>query len=164
MKLTKATISGLTLPTGKQDAIFFDEELRGFGLRVRSGGKRVWVVQFQVHGHQQRRVTIGRVELFSPEEARKSPARYLPRRGSGRTRSAKGRSPARRRGSLWVRSPRPISRPSGERCALGASAICRGICKSTGGPFMRCQSIRSDAVTSPPASANCCRRVVLVLQ
>ena len=71
MKLTKATISGLTLPTGKQDAIFFDEELRGFGLRVRSGGKRVWVVQFQVHGHQQRRVTIGRVELFSPEEARK---------------------------------------------------------------------------------------------
>jgi hypothetical protein len=52
MKLTKATISGLTLPAGKQDAIFFDEELRGFGIRVRSGGKRVWVAQFQVHGHQ----------------------------------------------------------------------------------------------------------------
>jgi hypothetical protein len=71
MKLTKATISGLTLPAGKQDAIFFDEELRGFGIRIRAGGKRVWVVQFQVHGHQQRRVTIGRVELFGPEEARK---------------------------------------------------------------------------------------------
>jgi hypothetical protein len=33
MKLTKATISGLTLPAGKQDAIFFDEELHGFGRR-----------------------------------------------------------------------------------------------------------------------------------
>jgi integrase len=77
MKLTKATISGLTLPAGKQDAIFFDEELRGFRLRIRAGGKRTWITQYQLGGHQQRRVTIGRVELFSPEEARKIAREYL---------------------------------------------------------------------------------------
>jgi integrase len=70
MKLTKATISGLTLPAGKQDAIFFDEELRGFGIRLRGGGKRTWIVQYEIAG-QQRRLTIGRVELFSPDEARR---------------------------------------------------------------------------------------------
>jgi hypothetical protein len=77
MKLTKATISALTLPPGKQDAIFFDEELRGFGVRLRSGGKRVWLVQYQLGGHQQRRVTIGGVELFTPDEARRIAREYL---------------------------------------------------------------------------------------
>lgn len=71
MKLTKANISDLTLPTGKRDAIFFDQDLRGFGLRIRAGGKRTWIVQFQLGGHQQRRLTLGSIELFSPDEARK---------------------------------------------------------------------------------------------
>jgi integrase len=77
MKLTKATISGLTLPAGKRDAIYFDQDLRGFGIRIREGGKRVWVVQYQLGGHKQRRVTIGSVEVFSPEEARKVAREYL---------------------------------------------------------------------------------------
>ena len=79
MKLTKATISGLTLPAGKKDAIYFDQDLRGFGIRIREGGKRVWVVQYQLGGHKQRRVTIGSVEVFSPEEARKVAREYLAR-------------------------------------------------------------------------------------
>jgi integrase len=72
MKLTKANISGLALPAGKHDVIIFDEDLPGFGLRVRTraSGWR-WVAQYMVDGHQQRRVTIGRFELFSPEEARR---------------------------------------------------------------------------------------------
>jgi integrase len=77
MKLTKATIGGLTLPADKQDAIFFDEEMRGFGIRVRAGGKRTWVVQYQLDGHQQRRLTIGRVDLFTPDEARKIAREHL---------------------------------------------------------------------------------------
>jgi integrase len=77
MKLTKATISGLTLPASKQDAIFFDEELRGFGIRIRAGGSRTWLVQYQLGGHQQRRVTLGRIELFSPDEARRIAREYL---------------------------------------------------------------------------------------
>ena len=78
MKLTKATVSALTLPTGKKDAIFFDEDLPGFGIRLRStpGGSR-WVVQYQLGGHLQRRVTIGRINLFTPDEARKIAREYL---------------------------------------------------------------------------------------
>jgi integrase len=77
IKLTKASIATLTLPPGKSDAIFFDSELPGFGLRVRAGGSRKWIVQYQLHGHQQRRCTIGSVAVFDPDQARKAAREYL---------------------------------------------------------------------------------------
>ena len=40
MKLTQPTVNSLTLPLGKSDAIFFDDEVPGLGLRIRGGGKR----------------------------------------------------------------------------------------------------------------------------
>ena len=39
MKLTQPMISKLALPHGKSDAIFFDDDMPGLGLRLRSGGK-----------------------------------------------------------------------------------------------------------------------------
>jgi integrase len=71
IKLTKTSIATLTLPLGKSDAIFFDSEVPGFGLRIRAGGSRKWIVQYQLHGHQQRRLTIGSIALFDPEQARR---------------------------------------------------------------------------------------------
>ena len=71
IKLTCATINGIKLPHGKKDAIIFDENLAGFGLRVRAGGSRNWIVQYELSSHQQRRLTIGSIKVFSPEEARK---------------------------------------------------------------------------------------------
>ena len=71
MKLTKANVATLTLPSGRKDAIFFDSELPGFGLRIRAGGSRSWIVQYQLHGHQQRRYTIGSVAVFDPDQARR---------------------------------------------------------------------------------------------
>jgi hypothetical protein len=58
MDFTKATIAALELPAGKSDAIYFDDDLSGFGIRLRSGGKRVWIVQYRVDGRQ-RRSTLG---------------------------------------------------------------------------------------------------------
>jgi Arm DNA-binding domain len=58
MRLTKATIDRLKLPQGKSETIIFDEGLPGFGLRIRSGGKRTWVIQYRVR-KRQRRVTLG---------------------------------------------------------------------------------------------------------
>ena len=43
MKLTQRTVDTLDLPKGKSEAIIFDEDLPGFGLRMRAGGKRSWV-------------------------------------------------------------------------------------------------------------------------
>jgi integrase len=70
MKLTKTTVAALALPLGKTEAIYFDDDLPGFGVRLRNSGSHVWVCQYQV-GAQQRRLTLGSVNLFSPLEARR---------------------------------------------------------------------------------------------
>lgn len=70
MKLTKATVASLKLPQGKSEMIVFDEALPGFGLRIRSGGKRSWIAQYRL-GSKQRRVTIGTVETLDADEARR---------------------------------------------------------------------------------------------
>jgi hypothetical protein len=54
MKFTKQSIAELALPEGKTDAIWFDDALPGFGVRLRAGGRAVWIVQYRV-GRRQRR-------------------------------------------------------------------------------------------------------------
>jgi integrase len=58
MKLTSKRIPGLKLPAGKTDHLFWDDEIPGFGLRVRAGGSRSWVFQYAL-GDKQRRVSLG---------------------------------------------------------------------------------------------------------
>lgn len=70
MKLTKASVPRLSLPAGTRDKIFFDDDLPGFGLRLRDGGKRTWIVQYRV-GAKQRRVTLGTTETLDAENGRK---------------------------------------------------------------------------------------------
>jgi hypothetical protein len=53
-----------------KDKIVFDGTMPGFGIRLRDGGKRTWVVQYRV-GTKQRRVTLGTVETLNADEARK---------------------------------------------------------------------------------------------
>lgn len=69
MKLTKANVDRVALPVGKSEIIIFDDALPGFGLRIRSGGKRTWIAQYRI-GSKQRRVTIGTVETLDAEKAR----------------------------------------------------------------------------------------------
>jgi integrase len=66
MKLTVQTTAGLKLPTGAAEKIFWDDELKGLGIRLREGGSRTWIYQFKV-GAKQRRMTLGPVtrESFS---------------------------------------------------------------------------------------------------
>ncbi len=40
-KLTKATVAKLKLPAGQSDAIYFDDDLPGFGLRLRRAASAV---------------------------------------------------------------------------------------------------------------------------
>jgi len=67
-KLTKKTIDNLMLPTTGQ-VFLWDDELKGFGVRLTSGGK-AYIVQTRVKG-KVRRVTIGKHGVFTPDEARK---------------------------------------------------------------------------------------------
>lgn len=73
MKFTKPLVASLTLPTGKTgktEAIFFDDDLPGFGVRLREGGSKVFVFQYKV-GNKQRRITLGRCSALELAEARK---------------------------------------------------------------------------------------------
>jgi integrase len=76
MKLTKATVEQLKLPSGKTEAIVFDDALAGFGLRIRAGGKRTWITQYRL-GSKQRRVTIGTTETLGADEARRRARKML---------------------------------------------------------------------------------------
>lgn len=76
MRLTKPNIAKLELPPGKSEAIVFDDALPGFGVRIRAGGKRVWIAQYRV-GKRQRRVTIGSVETLNPDKAREEARNIL---------------------------------------------------------------------------------------
>ena len=69
MKLTQKAISGISLPAGRRESIFFDDGLPGFGLRVREGGSRNWVYQYKL-GPKHRRITLGSLNAISPLKAR----------------------------------------------------------------------------------------------
>lgn len=73
MRFTKPAIAGLRLPEGKSEALFWDDDLPGFGVRLRVGGSRTWVFQYKL-GSKQRRITLGRVEALDPDKARRAAA------------------------------------------------------------------------------------------
>jgi integrase len=58
MKLTDTKLAGLKLERGEIDKIFFDDQVTGFGLRVRERGSRKFVLHYRIGG-KQRRYTIG---------------------------------------------------------------------------------------------------------
>jgi Arm DNA-binding domain len=76
VRLTKQNIGRITLPAGKTDHIVFDRDLPGFGLRLRAGGGRTWILQYRT-GHRQRRETLGDVRKLDADMARKEAKRRL---------------------------------------------------------------------------------------
>jgi integrase len=69
MKLTRATIASLAMPAGKAERFEWDDDLPGFGVRLRGDSAR-WVVQYRV-GAQQRRESLGDIRKVNIEDARK---------------------------------------------------------------------------------------------
>jgi hypothetical protein len=69
MKLTRVAVEGLRLPPGKGELITFDDEIPGFGVRLRKGGSRSWIVQYKI-GPKHRRLTLGSTALLDPAKAR----------------------------------------------------------------------------------------------
>ncbi|TXN25139.1 site-specific integrase [Methylobacterium sp. WL9] len=70
MRLSRTNFATLKIADGKTERIVFDDALPGFGLRLRAGGKRTWIVQYRI-GAKHRRVTFGNAEAVDPEDARK---------------------------------------------------------------------------------------------
>ena len=71
MKLTATTVRAQALPAGKSEAIFFDDDVPGFGLRLRERGSRTFVFQYKL-GTKQRRMALGVATAVRLGEARKT--------------------------------------------------------------------------------------------
>jgi integrase len=68
MKFTQAEIAKLTLPAGKDDIIIWDDDLPGFGIRLRRNSQ-AYIIQGRIDG-QQWRTKIGDVRRIKLEAAR----------------------------------------------------------------------------------------------
>jgi integrase len=69
MLLTNQSVSRLAIEPGKSERIDFDDKLSGWGVRLRAGGKRTWIIQYRI-GRQQRRLTLGSVDKVPADKAR----------------------------------------------------------------------------------------------
>jgi integrase len=78
MRLSEARVRALSLPQGKRDILHFDDDVPGFGFRLRASGGRVirsWICQYRVNG-QSRRTLLGS-DVLSAEQAREAARKLL---------------------------------------------------------------------------------------
>jgi integrase len=71
MKLTQRRIDDLECPAGKKDALVFDGEQRGLGVRVTARGGKSYVAQYTFAGSK-RRVPLGSCSAISLAAAREA--------------------------------------------------------------------------------------------
>jgi integrase len=102
MILEAKTIKALKLPPGQTDAIFFDDGLKGFGLRLR-GGRRTWIAQYRSEEGNTRRLKIGDVEKLDAAEARKAAKKALAKAALGQDPRA-DKAAARRNAAFTLKS------------------------------------------------------------
>ena len=89
-KLTKRIVDATTPVVGR-DMVLWDEELPGFGLRIKPSGAKSFIIQYRNRsGRSRRRLTIGRHGVLTPEDLRQDAKRYL-------AEVARGHDPAQRR-------------------------------------------------------------------
>lgn len=74
-KLTKTYIDKITLPASGYD-LHWDEQDRGFGLRVTKDGKRTYIAQGRVNG-KEARISIGPHGVFTADQAREAAREHL---------------------------------------------------------------------------------------
>jgi integrase len=71
MKLTAKSVATVGLPAGRSDHTYFDDDIAGFGLRIRAGGSRVFIYRYRV-GKRQRSITLGSATSVPLALARKN--------------------------------------------------------------------------------------------
>jgi integrase len=70
LKLTDKGVVKLACPPDKKDALMFDSDLKGFGVRITAGGRRIFLFQYRA-GAKVRRQVIGEFPTTTTAAARK---------------------------------------------------------------------------------------------
>ena len=78
--ISKRTVDALSVED--RDAVFWDDRIPGFGVRVYPSGSKMYVVQTR-HRGKSRRVTLGRHGVITADQARKKAAETINRIKSG---------------------------------------------------------------------------------
>lgn len=86
MKLTQKIVDRIQPPMGKADAIVFDDDVPGLGIRFQGKTPR-WIVQYRVAGRN-RRVTLGPVAGIELKDARKEAGKIIAGAKDGTDRQA----------------------------------------------------------------------------
>jgi integrase len=71
MKLSAKNVKTEPLPKGRSEAIIFDDDVPGFGLRIREGGSRTLIFQYRL-GAKHRRMTLGSATAVDFADTRKT--------------------------------------------------------------------------------------------
>lgn len=75
-KLTERNIERLACPDGRKDALVFDAQQQGLGVRVMAGGSKSYFAQYTLAGRK-RRVPLGSVDAISLAAARSAAGTVL---------------------------------------------------------------------------------------
>ena len=67
MRLTDDSIASIRLPDNKSEILIFDQDIAGFGYRVRRGGAGRFVFQYKL-GNRHRRMTFQDASAASARE------------------------------------------------------------------------------------------------
>jgi integrase len=90
--ITKASVKRLVCPKGRDEAFYWDDQVRGLGLRAYASGKRVWLLQYRDNNGRTRRIVLGGVDALDPEDARAAARRELRQKASGNDPAARRRA------------------------------------------------------------------------
>lgn len=113
-KITKRNVDKLIATQPVADTVVWDDEVRGFGVRLKPSGTVSYLVQYRNEDGRSRRLTLGRHGVLAPEQARKDARATL-----GVV--ARGGDPAEER------QTRRRAMTVGELCDIYLSAVEKGL-------------------------------------
>jgi hypothetical protein len=82
MKLTKMVVDKLKLPVTGNQKRYYDDTLKGFGVRVTLSGAKSFFIEKVIDG-KQKRITIGRYPDLTVEQARQEAQKILGKIATG---------------------------------------------------------------------------------